>query len=42
VTLVVGVQTVDTQEPRQGLSRTTQQAVPVVVEQVRRLLAEHA
>jgi hydrogenase maturation protease len=42
VTLVVGVQTVDTQEPRHGLSATTQQAVPLVVQEVRRLLAEHA
>ncbi len=42
VTLVVGVQTVDTQEPRHGLSVTTQRAVPLVVQEVRRLLAEHA
>lgn len=41
-TLVVGVQTTDTQEPRQGLSEKTLQAVPVVVAEVRRLLAEHA
>jgi hydrogenase maturation protease len=40
-TLVVGVQTTDTQEPRQGLSETTQRAVAVVVEEVHRLLAEH-
>lgn len=42
VTLVVGVQTIDTQEPRQGLSPTTQRAVPVAVREVQRLLAEHA
>lgn len=42
VTLVVGVQTTDTQEPRQGLSDTTRRAVPVAVQEVRRLLAEHA
>ncbi len=41
-TLVVGVQTTDTQEPRQGLSQTTSRAVPVVVREVRRLLAQHA
>lgn len=40
-TLVVGVQTTDTQEPRQGLSVTTQQAVPHVVREVRRLLEQH-
>lgn len=41
VTLVVGVQTTDTEEPRHGLSDPTRRAVPVVVEQVRRLLAVH-
>jgi hydrogenase maturation protease len=41
-TLVVGVQTTDTEEPRHGLSDLTQRAVPVVVEEVHRLLAEHA
>jgi hydrogenase maturation protease len=41
-TLVVGVQTDDTQEPRHGLSAVTRRAVPVVVEEVRRLLAVHA
>lgn len=41
-TFVVGVQTTDTQEPRYGLSDTTAAAVPVVIEQVHRLLAEHA
>lgn len=40
-TLVVGVQTTDTEEPREGLSATTLRAVPVAVAQVRRLLAEH-
>lgn len=40
-TLVVGVQTTDTQEPRHGLSATTQQAVPHVVREVRRLLEQH-
>ena len=42
VVLVVGVQTTDTQEPRQGLSEATARAVPVVVAELRRLLAEHA
>ncbi len=42
VTLVVGVQTTDTQEPRHGLSEVTARAVPVVVREVRRLLEEHA
>lgn len=41
VTLVVGVQTTDTQEPRHGLSPTAQRAVPYAVAEVRRLLAEH-
>lgn len=40
-TLVVGVQTTDTEEPRHGLSDTTRQAVPVIVEEVRRLLVRH-
>ena len=40
-TLVVGVQTTDTQEPREGLSEQTAKAVPVAVQEVRRLLAEH-
>lgn len=42
VTLVVGVQTTDTERPRQGLSEATARAVPVVVAELRRLLAEHA
>lgn len=41
VTLVVGVQTTDTQEPRHGLSEVTARAVPAVVQEVRRLLEEH-
>jgi hydrogenase maturation protease len=41
-TLVVGVQTTDTQEPRHGLSAAARRAVPVAVDEVRRLLAEHA
>jgi len=41
-TLVVGIQTTDTAEPRQGLSPATARAVPVAVREVRRLLAEHA
>ena len=41
-TLVVGVQTTDTDEPRQGLSEATRRAVPVVVQEVQRLLQEHA
>ncbi len=41
-TLVVGVQTTDTQEPRQGLSEVTARAVPVVVREIHRLLDEHA
>ncbi len=41
-TLVVGVQTTDTQEPRQGLSATTRRAVPVVVREIHRLLEAHA
>ena len=41
-TLVVGVQTTDTQEPRQGLSEPTRRAVPVVVQEIHRLLTENA
>lgn len=41
ITLVVGVQTTDTEEPRYGLSDVTRQAVPVAVQEVRRLLALH-
>ena len=41
-TLVVGVQTTDTDEPRHGLSPAATAAVPVAVREVRRLLAEHA
>jgi hydrogenase maturation protease len=40
-TLVVGVQTTDTQEPRHGLSAAARRAVPVAVAEVRRLLAAH-
>lgn len=40
-TLIVGVQTTDTEEPRHGLSEVTRSAVPVVVAEVRRLLALH-
>lgn len=40
VTLVVGIQTADTQQPRQGLSETTSRAVPVAVREIERLLAE--
>lgn len=41
-TLVVGVQTTDTEEPRHGLSESARQAVPHAVAEVRRLLALHA
>jgi hydrogenase maturation protease len=41
-TLVVGVQTTDTEEPRDGLSDVAAAAVPVAVREVRRLLALHA
>ncbi len=41
-TLVVGVQTTDTEEPRHGLSQVTAAAVPVAVREVLRLLAVHA
>ncbi len=40
-TLIVGVQTCDTHEPREGLSETTMRAVPTAVDEVRRLIAEH-
>lgn len=39
--LVIGVQTTDTEEPREGLSEPTARAVPIAVQEVRRLLAEH-
>lgn len=42
VTLLVGVQTTDTEEARQGLSARTAAAIPVAVAQVQQLLAEHA
>lgn len=41
VTLVVGIQTTDTEEPRCGLSPLTARAVPAAVREVRRLLALH-
>lgn len=41
-TLVVGVQTTDTHEPREGLSEATTNAIPTAVQEVRRLLDEHA
>ena len=37
-TLIVGVQTTDTDEPREGLSVPTARAVPVVIEEVLRLI----
>lgn len=40
-TLIVGVQTTDTHEPREGLSPTTLGAVPHVVEEVLRLVDQH-
>ncbi len=40
-TLLVGVQSTDTAEPRHGLSDATRHAVPVVVQEVLRLLGEH-
>ncbi len=40
-TWLVGVQTTDTTEPRQGLSGRTARAVPVAVQEVRRLLSAH-
>jgi len=42
MTFIVGVQTTDTQEPRYALSETATAAVPVAVQEVLRLLAEHA
>lgn len=41
-TLVVGVQTTDTDEPRHGLSQETTRAVPVAVREIRRLVLELA
>lgn len=41
-TLLVGVQSTDTEQPRQGLSPAARRAVPAAVAEVRRLLAEHA
>jgi len=41
ITLLVGVQTTDTEEPRYGLSEITAAAIPVVVQEVRRLLDAH-
>ena len=40
-TLLVGVQTTDTDEPRYGLSPVTRGAVAVAVQEVRRLLSKH-
>jgi hydrogenase maturation protease len=40
-TWLVGIQTTDTVEPRQGLSEQTARAVPVAVQEVRRLLSAH-
>lgn len=40
-TLIVGVQTNDTDEPREGLSPDTTKAVPLIVEEVVRLVEEH-
>lgn len=40
-TLIIGVQTTDTDEPRQGLSQATTRAVPIAVQEVRRLVARH-
>lgn len=40
-TLLVGVQTTDTDEPRYGLSPVTQGAIAVAVHEIRRLLSEH-
>lgn len=39
--LIIGVQTTDTDEPRVGLSASTARAVPVVIEEVVRMLDEH-
>lgn len=41
-TWIVGVQSVDTDEPRHGLSEEARRAVPVAVQEVRRLLIEAA
>lgn len=40
-TFLVGVQTTDTEQPRVGLSGAAQRAVPVAVQEVRRLLTAH-
>ncbi len=40
-TLVVGVQTTDTQEPRHGLSPTTAAALPTALREIRRLVDQH-
>lgn len=40
-TLIVGVQTTETSEPREGLTKTTADAVPVAVGEVLRLIREH-
>jgi hydrogenase maturation protease len=41
-TLIVGVQSTDTDEPRHALSEAARRAVPVAAAEVRRLLALHA
>lgn len=41
VTLIVGVQTTDTQESREGLSPATARAVPVAVREILHLITEH-
>lgn len=40
-TLIVGIQSTDTDEPRHGLSSAAAAAVPYAVAEVRRLVAEH-
>ncbi len=40
-TFVVGIQSTDTDQPRQGLSEAALRAVPLAADEVRRLLAEH-
>jgi len=40
-TLIVGVQTNDTDEPREGLSADASRAVPLIIEEVVRLVDEH-
>ncbi len=40
-TFIVGVQTTDTDEPREGLSASTMRAVPVIIDEVLRLVDEH-